>query len=106
MAALIIGFISGIVGYALGLDTSAATALADLYILAVLVPSIAISARRLHDIGLSGLWLLLSFVPFLGGIALLELYCIDSQPGPNQFGPNPKGIASLPLGFAKDKQPL
>ena len=51
----------------------------------------ACGVRRLHDIGMSG-WLLLatSLVPFLGGLALLVLFVMDSNPGPNQYGPNPK----------------
>jgi uncharacterized membrane protein YhaH (DUF805 family) len=104
-AALIIGVISGFIGAMLGLDRETATGLADLYFLAVLVPSIAISVRRLHDIGFSGLWVLLSFVPFLGGIALLVMYCSDSQPGPNRFGPNPKGVNPLALEAVQVKQP-
>lgn len=60
------------------------------YALAVFVPGLAVSVRRLHDTGRSGWWFLISFVPFIGGIWLIVLMCIDSQPGPNQWGPNPK----------------
>jgi len=63
------------------------------YYLAVLVPSLAVSVRRLHDTGKSGWWLLIAFVPF-GGIVLLVFTCLDSTPGPNQYGPNPKGIGN------------
>ncbi len=61
-----------------------------LYGLAVLVPSIAVSIRRLHDTGRSGWWLLLAFVP-IAGIVLLVFMCMDSQPGGNEYGANPKG---------------
>lgn len=64
--------------------------LGGLYSLAVLIPSIAVSIRRLHDTGRSGWWLLLAFVPILGWIALLIFAVQDSQPGANAYGPNPK----------------
>ncbi|ABM39488.1 DUF805 domain-containing protein [Polaromonas naphthalenivorans] len=51
--------------------------------LAILIPSVAIGVRRMHDIGRSG-WRLI--VPFLGWFML----CMDSQPGENKYGPNPK----------------
>jgi len=60
-----------------------------LYMLATIIPSLAVLVRRLHDINRSGLWLLISLVPF-GGLVLLIFACIDSDPGPNQYGPNPK----------------
>jgi uncharacterized membrane protein YhaH (DUF805 family) len=59
--------------------------------LAVIVPGLAVGARRLHDTGKSGWWQLLNLVPF-GGIVLLVFYVLDSTPGPNQYGPNPKGL--------------
>jgi uncharacterized membrane protein YhaH (DUF805 family) len=63
-----------------------------LYSLAVLIPSLAVAVRRLHDIGKSGWWLLISLIPLIGAIWLLILYIKDSQPGDNQYGPNPKGV--------------
>ena len=62
-----------------------------LYILATLIPNIAVSIRRVHDVGKSGWWLLILFVPFIGGILLLYYLVKDSDPGQNQYGPNPKG---------------
>lgn len=61
-----------------------------LYTLAVLIPSIAVGVRRLHDIGKSGWMLLVSFIPFIGFIWLLVLMVTDGNPGTNQYGPNPK----------------
>lgn len=58
-------------------------------VLGLLVPTLAVSVRRLHDTGRSGWWVLLSFVPF-GGIVLIVFDCLDSEPGPNRFGPSPK----------------
>ena len=57
--------------------------------LAILVPSIALGVRRLHDIGKAGTWYLLNLIPVVGSIILLVWYCQDST-GDNQWGPNPK----------------
>jgi len=65
-----------------------------LYTLGVLLPSLAVGVRRLHDIGKSGWWLFISLIPLIGAIWLLVLMATDSQPGDNQYGPNPK--TSLP----------
>ena len=62
-----------------------------LYALAILIPGIAVTVRRLHDTDRSGWWLLIVLVPLIGAIVLLVFYVQDSQPGDNQFGPNPKG---------------
>ena len=59
--------------------------------LGLIAPGLAVGARRLHDTGKSGWWLLIGLVPF-GGIVLLVFFVLDSAPGPNQYGPNPKGI--------------
>lgn len=63
-----------------------------LYLMAVIVPGLAVTVRRLHDTGRSGWWILISFVPFVGGIILLVFMCLDSEPGPNLHGLNPKGV--------------
>lgn len=89
--ALILGFIEGIAGIAPQNDQSI---LGTLYMLAVLVPGIAVGVRRLHDTGRSGWWLLIALVPLLGAIVLLVFLVQDSQPGENQYGPNPKPAAA------------
>lgn len=61
-----------------------------IYTLAIMVPSTAVTARRLHDIGKSGWWQLISYIPLIGGIILLVWLCTDSEKGNNRFGPNPK----------------
>lgn len=66
------------------------------YSLAVLIPSIAIGIRRLHDTNHSGWWLLLAFVPIIGWIVLLYFYIIDTQLSDNQYGPNPKVVDPAP----------
>ena len=70
------------------------------YGLATLVPGLAVSVRRLHDTNKSGWWLLLCLVPF-GGLIVLIFECLESDPGDNQFGPNPNPMAaSAAIGLA------
>ena len=64
--------------------------LSGLYSLAVFVPSIAVSVRRLHDTDRTGWWLLIAFIPLIGAIVLLVFALLDSTPGDNRYGPNPK----------------
>lgn len=61
------------------------------YSLAILIPTIAVSVRRLHDIDRSGWWFLMVVVPILD-IVLLFMMLLDGKPGPNQYGFNPKDV--------------
>ncbi|HEX8389010.1 MAG TPA: DUF805 domain-containing protein [Sphingomonas sp.] len=61
-----------------------------LFVVAVLIPSIAVQVRRFHDQDMSGWWILLNFVPYLGGLVVLVFMCIGGTRGPNRFGPDPK----------------
>jgi len=65
-----------------------------LYVLALFIPGLAVTVRRLHDIDKSGWWYLIILVPIIGMIVLTVFWCLDSTPGNNRFGPNPKGIQS------------
>lgn len=58
--------------------------------LALMVPTICVTARRLHDIGKSGWMMLVAFIPLVGWIIMLIWLIKDSEPGDNQYGPNPK----------------
>ncbi len=58
--------------------------------LAVIIPSIAVAIRRLHDTDKSGWFLLIGLIPFVGGIILLVFMCIDSTRGTNQYGTSEK----------------
>lgn len=60
-----------------------------LFTLAIFLPSLSLVFRRLHDTGRTGMWFLLAFIP-LGALVLLAFFCMDSQPGENEYGPNPK----------------
>lgn len=63
--------------------------LVGIWNLVILVPGFAISVRRLHDIGKSGWWVLLNFIPLVGSIIIIIWFCKDSTED-NQWGPNPK----------------
>ena len=64
----------------------------NIYTLAVFLPTLAVAVRRLHDIGKSGVWYLISFIPCVGPIWFLVLMCQDSVPGENEYGVNPKEV--------------
>ena len=68
--------------------------LGGIYTLAVLIPSIAVSVRRLHDTDRSGWWLLINGIPLIGVIVFLVLTGQDGTPGDNQYGSNPKGATA------------
>ena len=55
-----------------------------------LLPHLAVSVRRLHDVNRSGWWYLFVLVPLLGTIVLLVCFCTDGTRGPNRFGADPK----------------
>ena len=61
-----------------------------IYGLAVFLPGLALAIRRLHDTGRTGWWMLIGFLPLIGLIVLIIFFVQDSQPGSNQYGPNPK----------------
>jgi uncharacterized membrane protein YhaH (DUF805 family) len=71
--------------------------LSGLFVLAMLIPSIALTVRRLHDTDRSGWWLLIGLVPLIGGIILLVFTVEDSQSGENRYGPNPKSVTATSL---------
>lgn len=71
-----IGFVSGI--------------LAIIYVLAVFIPGLSLTVRRLHDSGKSGWWILITLIPVIGALVLIIFTVADSQIGANAYGPNPK----------------
>ncbi len=58
--------------------------------LGLLVPSLAVGVRRLHDTGRSGWWMLIGLVPLVGAIVLLVFFLTDGERGANRWGPSPK----------------
>ena len=60
--------------------------------LGLLIPTLALTIRRLHDIGKSGWWFLIALIPIIGALVLIYFYVQDSQAGSNIYGENPKGV--------------
>lgn len=58
--------------------------------LAILIPAIAVQVRRFHDQDKSGWFVLMNFIPYVGGIIVLVFMCLEGTRGPNRFGPDPK----------------
>lgn len=88
ITAFVLSFIEVMAGSDQGL-------LPTLYVWAILLPSLAVGVRRLHDTGRSGWWLFLNFVPLIGSIVIFIFLLQDSEPGENQYGPNPKRAAAI-----------
>ena len=78
-----------LIGLAIGQSIIGVTVLTGLFWLALVLPTIAVLARRLHDTGRSGWWLLIGFVPILG-IVLIYWYVQPGVSGPNRYGADPK----------------
>ncbi|NDW23134.1 DUF805 domain-containing protein [Alteromonas hispanica] len=72
------------ISYALGFE-----ALTAIFSLALLIPSLSVGARRLHDTGRTGWWQLLNLIPIIGTIVLIIFFAQDSSED-NKYGPNPK----------------
>lgn len=89
VAIFALGVVEGMLGMFPNVSQSV---LGNLFGLVVLVPSICVGVRRLHDTGKTGWLMLLVFVPLVGAIILIIFFCQDSQPGENQYGPNPKAL--------------
>lgn len=80
------------VGILIGSSDGSATVvgiLVGVYLLAVLLPTLAVTTRRLHDSGLSGWWQLIGFIP-LGGFVVFIMTLLNGNPGTNQYGPDPR----------------
>jgi uncharacterized membrane protein YhaH (DUF805 family) len=82
-----IGFVFSFIGMILGMGAGLGNIVGLLFTLAILIPSISVGVRRMHDIGRSGWWLL---VPIVNLIFMF----FDSQPGSNEYGANPKEVAA------------
>ena len=91
--AIVLSVLDGIV-FGGSVDGKGTPVLSGLFMLAMLLPSIAVGIRRLHDTDRSGWWLLMGLVPLVGVIVLIVFFVQDSKPDDNRFGPNPKGVAA------------
>ncbi len=80
IAVIVLGLLFGVIGE-------------GIYNLIAFVPGLAVTVRRLHDTGRSGWWCFINLIPLIGNIWFFILvYCVDSQYGENQYGPNPKDL--------------
>jgi uncharacterized membrane protein YhaH (DUF805 family) len=86
---IIFSVVAGVLDYVLGIGdpTRGVGVLGGIVSLVHLIPAIAVSVRRLHDIDRTGWWLLISFVPLIGAIVLIIFYVTRGTPGTNRFGP-------------------
>ena len=64
--------------------------LSGLFLLFMLIPSVAVAVRRLHDTERGGWWLLLAFLPLIGQLVLLFFFIQEGDEGDNAYGPDPK----------------
>jgi uncharacterized membrane protein YhaH (DUF805 family) len=63
-----------------------------LYVIPIIIPGLAVTVRRLHDVGKSGWFYFIILIPLVGAIWLLILFCTEGVAGLNEYGENPKGI--------------
>ena len=92
---IIVSILLTVVDIMLGLynPKSGMGVLSGIYALAILIPSIAVGTRRLHDIGKSGWWQFIALIPILGAIVLIVWFAIDSKED-NKYGKNPKKLSN------------
>jgi uncharacterized membrane protein YhaH (DUF805 family) len=105
LVGVVLGAFSGATGGfqidpATGVPTYGATGiLANLVSLALFLPSLAVTVRRLHDTDRSGFWWFIGLVPVVGAVILIVFTALAGTPGPNRFGADPKGVeAAAPAG--------
>ncbi|HEX3929539.1 MAG TPA: DUF805 domain-containing protein [Nocardioides sp.] len=93
---VIVSFVASIIDVILGTRSGSFGLIEGLATLAFIVPSLAVGARRLHDVGMTGWLQLLAIIPIIGALILIfAFYIRDSQPD-NKYGPSPKGYGAGP----------
>lgn len=85
----ILSFCIGIIEGILGFSMTAVQTTSGILSLVLLLPGLGLSVRRLHDIGKSGWWILLGFIPLVGTIILIIWFARDSEMTGNRYGPVP-----------------
>ncbi|MFF3755369.1 DUF805 domain-containing protein [Streptomyces sp. NPDC002018] len=89
---LVVAIVVAILDAVLGLNSI----LSVIYTLAVLIPALAVTVRRLHDTDKSGWWIFISLIPLVGSIILIVFLASAGTPGPNSHGENPKQVLAHP----------
>ena len=103
IAAILISFVDRALGTSIDFESANGAVVMQfgwiyiVYNLFVLIPSLAVLVRRLHDVGKSGAFFFVAFIPLIGFIWLLVLLFKDSDPGDNKYGPNPKGMGNTEI---------
>lgn len=90
-----IALVLSLLGQLIGLKEQ----IANLYSLVVLLPSLAVGVRRLHDTDRAGWWLLINLIPVVGTLVFLYFMVCEGQAGPNRFGEDPKAGLSAAATF-------
>jgi uncharacterized membrane protein YhaH (DUF805 family) len=85
LAYILLSIVAGVLG-------KVGASLLSLYAVAAFIPGLAATVRRLHDTNRSGWWILISLVPFIGGIVLLVFLVLESQAIENQYGSRPQAV--------------
>lgn len=93
IAGIVLTIVESLIGLS-GLVGGVYGPLTTIFLLAMIVPGIAVQVRRFHDQDKSGWFVLLSLIPFLGGLIVLVFMCLEGTRGPNRFGPDPKDPAA------------
>ena len=101
LISVIISIVLGIVDRLIGTDFNNGSngVLSSVYSLAVLLPSLAVGVRRLHDTNRSGWWILIGLIPCVGWIILIVFFATEGVAGPNQYGEDPKAAERAGGGF-------
>jgi uncharacterized membrane protein YhaH (DUF805 family) len=100
---IVLSLIDRIIGTDYG--SSGGGVLSTIYSLAVLLPSLGVTWRRLHDTNRSGWWVLIGLIPCVGWIILIVFYATEGVAGDNQYGPDPKAAERFGPGGANPAEP-
>lgn len=98
LSVIVLGIILGVAFGILGFSDNAIDAISSLLYIVVLIPELALIARRLHDINLSAWWLLL-LLTGIGSIVIIIFCLIPGTVGPNKYGLDPKAEDRLPSAY-------
>ena len=92
---LLVSIVAAILDAVIGTDFGSGSGVISVIVaLVLLLPSLAVTVRRLHDTERSGWWILIGIIPIVGAIVLLVFMVLEGTPGPNRFGASPKQAAA------------
>lgn len=90
VVAVVLSIVEGVLGLS-GMVGGVYGPITTLFLLAIIIPSLAVQVRRFHDQDKSGWFVLIGLIPLIGGLIVLVFMCLEGTPGPNRFGDDPKG---------------